>query len=194
MVKYWESSSTVRAFSPCTGAELSPQVQAPARDIWRCVCLVGVERRGLGKLLADLLPAQRGSAGCPVVPLWPAHPQWWLRLRPAPNRPRNRCVSLFHYPEAPPPPSWQPSQLSHWGGFWEGGFCSRKLQMVSGQGQAGRGETHTRQACLQAVCLKPRLARRVHSGPLPTCPEDRVPRLSQPQAVELDRGGFLINF
>lgn len=80
------------------------------------------------------------------------------------------------------------------GEFLGGGFCSRQLQTVSGQGQTGRGETHTRQACLQAVCLKPRLARRLHSGPLPTCPEDRVPRLSQPQPVELDRGGFLINF
>ena len=109
------------------------------------VCLVGVERRGLRELFADLLPAQRGSAGRPVVPLRPAHPQRRFRLRPAPHRPRNRYVFLYPSPEAPPPASWQLSQRSLWGGSswpgWGAGVesCGHRLQPFSGLGHLGSG-------------------------------------------------------
>lgn len=76
----------MRPSPPVEGPPLAPEIRA-CSDIGYCVYLVGVERCGLRPLLADLLLAQRGGAGCPLVSLWPAHPQRWLRLRPASNRP-----------------------------------------------------------------------------------------------------------
>lgn len=121
----------------------------------RCVCLVGVERCGLRELFADLLPAQRGSAGRPVVPLRPAHPQWRFRLRPAPHRPRNRYVSLYPSPEAPPPASWQPSQRSLWGGFsWPGWGAGPQAAAIFRAGAPGIRGDAAWGVCFQAIWLK----------------------------------------
>lgn len=75
-----------------------------------------------------------------MVSLWPAHPQWWLRLCPTPHRPRNRCVLLSQLPQATCPFSGEASL--------EGPDC--KLPM--GGGVAGPQDRLISLTGMQIIC------------------------------------------